>query len=232
MCSAPQQEARYEAVGLGAPGLLVQLLSESLATADGGYGARTEASLVCKALARLAAVLAGRVALARAGGVAALAAALRARHGMPEAVECLQVRPCQAPHCSAHRWQELIQGHQRLCAAMSSHPARDAQGDGSDSCTVVLWSLATAQQLWQLRHAQGRGVASSTRTACGQQHSQTKPEVHWGQALSDHPDSALALLAPADGVVAALADSARPGSVPAASGAYTLYEGRAMAATI
>ena len=91
----PQQEARYEAVRLGAPELLVRLLSDSLAMAAEGRGACTVAALVCKALACLAAVLAGRTGLARAGGVAALAAALRAGHGMPEAAECLQVRPCQ-----------------------------------------------------------------------------------------------------------------------------------------
>ena len=100
---APQQEARYEAASLGAPELLVRLLFESLATAAGGCGACAVASLVCKALARLAAVLAGRLGLARAGGIAALAAAMRAGHGMPEAAECLQVRPFQAPTSAHHR---------------------------------------------------------------------------------------------------------------------------------
>lgn len=73
----------------------MRLLYGFLATAPGprSRDACAVTSLVCKALARLAAVLAGRLDLARAGGVGALAAALRAGHGMPEAAECLQVGP-------------------------------------------------------------------------------------------------------------------------------------------
>lgn len=124
MIIAPQQEARYEAISLGAPELLVRLLSESLATAAGGCGACAVASLVCKALARLAAVLAGRLGLARVNGVAALAAALRAGHGIPEAVECLQVQACHAPSSACNRQDpkgQKIQGCWRLTAAVPGH---------------------------------------------------------------------------------------------------------------
>ena len=45
--------------------------------------------------------------------------------------------------------------------------------------------------------------------------------------MTDRADGALALLAPADGVVAALADTLRPGSVSAAGGARHLMSSSA-----
>ncbi|KAK9837497.1 hypothetical protein WJX81_006935 [Elliptochloris bilobata] len=85
------QEAKCEAVSLGAPALLVQLLKISETRASSAELANpTVTTLVYTALRRLAAVPAGRAALVRAGGVGALAAELRDGPARGAAVNCME----------------------------------------------------------------------------------------------------------------------------------------------
>lgn len=79
MWSVRLQEAKCEAARLGAAALLVRHLAMGECTA-----------LACKALQKLAGVLAGRATLAAAGGVAELAGALCGA-AAAEAAACLEV---------------------------------------------------------------------------------------------------------------------------------------------
>ncbi len=80
-CASKKQEAACEAVRLGASALLVAHLSAA---------GQEAATLACAALARLAAGPAGRAALANAGGIGTLAAALRGP-AESHAAACLEV---------------------------------------------------------------------------------------------------------------------------------------------
>ena len=174
--SAPQQEARYEAVSLGGPALLVRLLADSLATAPatGSHGACMVASLVCKALARLAAVRAGRLDLARAGGIAALAAALRAGCGMPEAAECLQVGPCQA---SSSVWRRQVPNQARVSVPVCCH------AEPIDWRSAGLWTAACDRRCEAIHNGAGSCGSSDMQANTVQSSSMNihRPQCAWAR---------------------------------------------------